>query len=180
MTDRLAEVLKSLRQGRGWTLDRLASASGISRATLSRLENGQVSPTIAALGALAEAFGLSAARLLAMAEDEPGALVAYADQQETVDPRSRFSVRAVSPMSGRLNADVVECHLPSGQGVVDATVTVPGREHHLILLDGALTVHLDGARHDLTAGDCLRFHPTRSAELETTPNRGARFLLARV
>ncbi|SEF86213.1 helix-turn-helix domain-containing protein [Jhaorihella thermophila] len=180
MPHQLARVLKNLRQDRGWTLDRLAAASSLSRATLSRLENGQVSPTVEALSALGHAFGLSASRLLAMAEDDFGPLVPYADQKEAEDPRTGFAVRIVSPMNGGLSADVVECHLPSGRSATDAAVTAPGREHHLVLLDGALTVLLEGGQHDLTAGDCLRFHPSAPAEFETGPNRGARFLVLRV
>jgi transcriptional regulator with XRE-family HTH domain len=36
---RLAERLRALRGERGWSLDELARRSGVSRATLSRLEN---------------------------------------------------------------------------------------------------------------------------------------------
>ncbi|MEG1117678.1 MAG: helix-turn-helix transcriptional regulator, partial [Janthinobacterium sp.] len=39
---RLAARLKQLRVERGWSLDQLAGASQVSRATLSRLENGEV------------------------------------------------------------------------------------------------------------------------------------------
>lgn len=49
---RLARRLAELRTSRGWSLDALAARSGVSRATLSRLENAEVSPTAALLGKL--------------------------------------------------------------------------------------------------------------------------------
>ncbi len=54
---RIAQRLKTLRAERGWSLDELAGRSEISRATLSRLENAEVSPTASALGKLAAAVG---------------------------------------------------------------------------------------------------------------------------
>ena len=42
---RIAQRLKALRLARGWSLDELAGMAGVSRATLSRLENAEVSPT---------------------------------------------------------------------------------------------------------------------------------------
>lgn len=40
---RLAHRLASLRAERGWSLDELAQKSGVSRASLSRIEKGEVS-----------------------------------------------------------------------------------------------------------------------------------------
>ena len=66
---RIAQRLKALRQERGWSLDELAGLAGVSRATLSRLENADVSPTAAVLGKLCAAHGLTMSRLMMMVED---------------------------------------------------------------------------------------------------------------
>jgi transcriptional regulator with XRE-family HTH domain len=52
---RLAERLRALRRARRWSLDELSALSGVSRASLSRIENGDVSPTASVLGRLAAA-----------------------------------------------------------------------------------------------------------------------------
>jgi transcriptional regulator with XRE-family HTH domain len=48
--------LKQLRQRRGITLTGLAASTGISKSTLSRLENGQRRPTLELLLPLAHAY----------------------------------------------------------------------------------------------------------------------------
>ena len=48
----LARRLKALRHEHALSLDELASRSGVSRTTLSRLENAETSPTANALGRL--------------------------------------------------------------------------------------------------------------------------------
>ncbi|HEY9272046.1 helix-turn-helix transcriptional regulator, partial [Achromobacter sp.] len=72
---RIAGRLKALRQERGWSLDELAGRAGLSRATLSRLENAEVSPTASALGKLCGAYGLTMSRLMLMVEDDFAPLV---------------------------------------------------------------------------------------------------------
>ncbi|PLR29041.1 transcriptional regulator, partial [Chimaeribacter californicus] len=53
----LAQRLVQLRTARQWSLDQLAQQTGISRATLSRIERAETSPTAALLGKLAQVFG---------------------------------------------------------------------------------------------------------------------------
>jgi len=177
LTERLAENLKGLRLSRGWSLDHLAEISGVSRATLSRLENAATSPTAEVLGRLCAAYGLAMSRLLMMVEDGFDAHVPLADQPEWEDPETGFTRRSVSPPSQGLAAEVLECHLPPGTTIAYPGAPTPGQEHHLVLLDGALSLTLGLDRHDLTAGDCLRYKLTGPSVFATSPARGARYIL---
>ena len=104
---RLAERLRELRRARRWSLDELSALSGVSRASLSRIENGEVSPTASVLGRLAGAHGSTVSRLLADIEAEAPALVARADQPEWVDPATGFRRRSVSPPSLDFDCEVL-------------------------------------------------------------------------
>lgn len=180
LTARLAHRLRSLRSDRGWSLDDLAGRSGVSRATLSRLENAGVSPTAEVLGKLCAAFSLPMSRLLMMVEDGFAAHVVYAEQTEWEDPATGLTRRQVSPPANALAAEVVEVHLPPDTAIAYDTPPRPGQEHHLVLLDGALSLTVGDHRHDLTAGDCLRYHLTGPSRFRTGPQRGARYLLVLV
>lgn len=180
ITLRLARHLKTLRHDRNWSLDDLAGHSGVSRASLSRLENAEVSPTAEVLGRLCAAFSLPMSRLLMMVEDSFAAYLPFSDQAEWVDPATGFARRSVSPPADGLTAEVIEGHLPPDTTTAHVAPPRPGQEHHLILLDGALSVTLGETRHDLTAGDCLRYHLSGPSRLATGPQRGARYLLVLV
>ena len=82
LNQRLADCLSGLRARRGWTLDQLSQASGVSRAALSRLENAEVSPSADVLDRLAAAHGMSLSRLLALTEDGYPAHVRRDDQAD--------------------------------------------------------------------------------------------------
>ena len=177
---RIAARLSALRQERGWTLEALAERTGISRATLSRLERGETSPTAALLGRLCSAHGRTMSRLLAEAEGEPAERVLAADQRVWVDPETGFRRRSVSPPHQGFAAEMIEGELPAGAVITYDAAPVAGLEHHLWMLAGALDLTVDGATHRLGAGDCLRyrlFGPTRFAASGLAP---ARYLLAMV
>ncbi|MFW5642231.1 MAG: helix-turn-helix domain-containing protein [Roseicyclus sp.] len=173
----LARRLHGLRTGRGWSLDELARRSDVSRATLSRLERVEVSATAAVLGRVAAAFGLTPSRLLQLAEDEGPPLVRRRDQGLWLDPETGFRRRSVSPPAVGLAGEVIEGELPAGVRLAYPAPPRPGLEHHLVLLEGVLTLEVAGAAHRLEPGDCLRFRLTGSNAFVTPADKGARYLL---
>ncbi len=59
----LGERVRSLRRARGWTLEQAAGQAGLARSTLSKIENGQMSPTYEALKKLAGGLAISVPQL---------------------------------------------------------------------------------------------------------------------
>lgn len=178
LDDRIAARLRALRAERQWSLDELARRSGVSRATLSRLEHAEVSATAAVLGRLCAAYGLPMSRLMHLVEAEVAALVRRAAQPVWVDPATGFRRRSVSPPAAGLAAELLEGTLPPGVRLDYERTPRHGLEHHLLLLEGALAVTVDGSRHALQPGDCLRYRLTGASAFETPAEQGARYLLA--
>lgn len=177
---RLARSIAALRREQRWSLDDLSAKCGVSRATLSRLENGETSPTAEVLNQLCSAYGLSVSRLMMMIEDSFPAHVMSNAQPEHEDSKTGHTTRQVSPAAPGLQAIAVEGHLPPDIRVDPDLSNAEGREHHLVLLDGAIKVSVASREYDLTSGDCLRFHLSGPLALRTGPNRGARYLLFQV
>jgi transcriptional regulator with XRE-family HTH domain len=55
--------VRDLRKARGWTLEQAARQAGLARSTLSKIENGQMSPTYDALKKLAVGLEISVPQL---------------------------------------------------------------------------------------------------------------------
>jgi len=60
----LGERIRRLREAMGLSQDELAKRAGIGRVTLSRIENGEQSPRLSTLEALAQALGISIEQLI--------------------------------------------------------------------------------------------------------------------
>lgn len=69
----LAERMRTLRQQRGWTLGQTSKASGVATSTLSKIENGLMSPTYDILLKLADGLELDVAELFSPAQAHMGA-----------------------------------------------------------------------------------------------------------
>ena len=174
---RIAQRIRSLRTERQWPLEELSSRSGVSRATLSRIENGEVSPTAAVLCKICGAFELTLSRLMVLVEEGFAPHLPRDGQLIWQDPETGYARRAVSPPAPGLSGEVIECVLKPGTRIAYDRPPRPGLEHHLVMLDGALTLTVDGIRHRLAAGDCLRYRLHGESLFETPANSGARYYL---
>lgn len=174
---RIAQRLRALRAERNWSLDDLAKRSGVSRATLSRLENAEVSPTASVLGKLCAAYGMTMSRLMHMVEDDFAPLVRRAAQPLWTDASIGFRRRSVSPPAQSLAAELLECELDPGARIAYEVPPRQGLEHHLLLLEGRLQVTLDDVTHDLRPGDCLRYQLSGPSAFATPAKSGARYVL---
>jgi DNA-binding XRE family transcriptional regulator len=61
--------VRELRKSRGWTLEQAATQAGLARSTLSKIENGQMSPTYEALKKLAVGLEISVPQLFTPPRD---------------------------------------------------------------------------------------------------------------
>lgn len=154
---RIARRLAALRAERGWTLEALAGRTGISRATLSRVERGELSPTATMLNQLCAQYGWTASRLMAEAERGPLTVVRGGEQLTWKDPETGYVRRVVSPPHPSLKGEMVEVQLPAGATVAYDVSPLPGLEHHLWMLDGELELEVGGTQVQLAAGDCVRY-----------------------
>lgn len=174
---RIGQRVKALRDERGWTLDTLAARSGVSRATLSRLENAEVSATASVLGRLCTAFGITLSRLMLQVEENIRPKLAHADQPVWRDETAGFVRRSVSPPAQGLSGEVLECTIAKGSRIDYEQPPRPGLEHHLVLIEGSLSVTIEGAAHDLEPGDCLRYRLFGASSFTTPAHAGARYFL---
>jgi transcriptional regulator with XRE-family HTH domain len=199
------ERLRALRRARGWPIGQLASASGVSRAMISKIERGESSPTAVVLGKLSAALELSVSELLEAAPaaqpDGPaaggatgggpaaggapdpageaaprGGLVRRAaDTPQWRDPDTGYLRRQIS--TARFPAAVTEVTLPAG-----AAVPYPAGAYAFIaqlvwVLSGRLTLADGPAVHVLAAGDTFVLGEPRPREFRNETDQECRYLV---
>ena len=153
---RLAHRIRFERDSRGWSLAELAERAGVSKATISKIERAEVSPTAVVLVRLASAFDLTLAGLLLRAENQGGRLCRAAEQPVWRDPETGYLRNQVFSRPDH-PVELVRVELPARQ-----KVTLPASSYaHIRQLvwvqSGSLVITEGGARHELAAGDCLGF-----------------------
>lgn len=174
---RLAQRLALLRLKKGWSLEALAEITGISRASLSRIERGETSPTASLLNRLCIAYGLTMSRLLSEVEDAGAQFLQQAQQQVWHDRQNGYERRSVSPPTASFQGELVEARLQGGAFIDYNAPPVEGMEQHIWLLAGVLVFSLNDRLWRLEAGDCLRFHLTGRSSFHAPETAGAHYLL---
>src|SRR5579872_4510052 len=116
---RLAAQIKREREARNWSLADLAAESGVAKASISKIERGEMSPSAVILLRLATAFDLTLAGLLLRAEGEKPRLSRAADQPVWRDPATGYLRKQVFSRSDH-PMELVQVEMPPGQ-----TVTMP-------------------------------------------------------
>jgi transcriptional regulator with XRE-family HTH domain len=180
LESRIAQRLAALRTERQWSLEALAKRTGISRATLSRVERNELSPTASMLGKLCAAYEWTLSRLMADAEASPANLIRAGAQTQWKDPETGYCRRLLSPPGPGLRGELVEISLPAGAEVTYDDPPVPGLEHHLWMLGGAVHLTIEGTLFRLRPGDCLRYVLRGSSKFECKSRSAARYLIAMV
>ncbi|WP_150525544.1 helix-turn-helix domain-containing protein [Roseibium sediminis] len=174
---KLGRRIADLRQERGLTLDAVAASSGLSRATLSRIERGETSATAASLGQLAKAFSIPMAAFFGGAEPEGNALLSAPLQPVWRDPETGFLRRSLSPAAAGYRGSLIEGEIPAGQTVAYPDTPIAGLEHHLVLVSGQLEVTIGDEIHILSEGDCLRFSLYSGNSYKALGDHPARYYL---
>jgi transcriptional regulator with XRE-family HTH domain len=152
---RVAENLRQRRKGRSMSLDQLAGLSGVSRAALSQIETCKSNPTVGVLWKIAVGLGVPFAELIG----EPKSGVAVLRRSDTQVLRSvdgKFESRPLSPAGGSPFAELYELRL-SARSVHVSEAHAPGTRELLVVLSGALRLHVGEERFDLAAGDSVAF-----------------------
>ena len=153
----MALTLKGLRQERGWSLDKAAEATGVSKAMLGQIEREESSPTIATLWKIASGFQTSFSSFI---ED------VWVDLNEPMYRKGQ--VQNFHPTDEKIRVLLPQCeHLspPHKHGVIE----------HVIVVDGQIEVLVNGAWQLLCGGEGLRFNANQPHGYRNTTSEMVRF-----
>ena len=154
--DRLAQRIRLERDQRGWSLAELAERSGVSKATISKIERAEVSPTAVVLVRLASAFDLTLAGLMLRAEGQGGRVSRAADQPVWRDPETGYVRKQVFSRADN-PVEIIRVEMPARQRVTLPASSYVHIRQALWVLAGSLVITEGDTRHLLAAGDCLGF-----------------------
>jgi transcriptional regulator with XRE-family HTH domain len=157
ITRHLGTRVKSLRTQRGWSLESLADASGVSRSMLSQIEREQANPTLAVTLRIARAFGLSLGELLEI----PGAastVTVIRAEDHTYHYRSDKDcrIRTLSPLNLEKDVEFYEVRLQGG-GALRSSPHFEGTREFLTVQRGRLRVESAGDVEELNQGDSASY-----------------------
>lgn len=175
ISKKISMSLKALRCERGWSLDKAAEKTGVSKAMLGQIEREESSPTIATLWKIASGFQTSFTSFIEDITTDLNQPIHRAGQKWHLHPHDKkIRVTALFPFDSQLNFEmfVIELlpgceHLspPHEQGVIE----------HIIVVEGQIEVLVNGIWELLRKGEGLRFNANQSHGYRNTTSAIVRF-----
>ena len=150
--------LRRLRIRQGYSLERLAKHSGVSRAMLGQIETGKSAPTIGLLWKVATALGVPFASLTAADDARDTVLLRRAKAKLLSSNQGRFTSRALFPFDGERHVEFYELRL-SPLHHEEAEAHAPGTRENIVVAKGVVEIAAGGQRPvTLSEGDAILFH----------------------
>lgn len=156
LTPVLGANLRRLRMRRGLSLERLAKASGVSRAMLGQIELGQSTPTINLVWKVARALSVPFSALISVARRPRAELLSRDRAKLLSSADGAFSSRSLFPYDVGRKVEFYELRL-RGRGKELAEAHAAGTTENLIVASGALDLVVGEDRFVLRAGDAVFF-----------------------
>ncbi|MDA0346884.1 MAG: helix-turn-helix domain-containing protein [Verrucomicrobia bacterium] len=153
----LGARVKQLRSDKNWSLEMLASSSGVSRSMLSQIEREQANPTLAVTLRIAHAFGMDLGELVREPNASSSLRVIRADDR-TFHYRSdkNCKIRTLSPLNLEKDVEFYEVQLKRG-GSLRSQAHFEGTREFLTVEQGQVRVESGDDSDILEKGDSANY-----------------------
>ncbi len=157
ITQHLGDRVRQLRGGRGWSLQMLAGASGVSRSMLSQIEREQANPTLAVTLRIAQAFGMTLGDLVQVPDASSAITVIRADDRAYHYRSDKHcQIRTLSPLNLEKDVEFYEVQLQPG-GALRSAPHYQGTREFLTVETGQVRVESAGDSELLGKGDSVSY-----------------------
>jgi transcriptional regulator with XRE-family HTH domain len=174
---RIAQHIRLERDARNWSMADLAEKSGVAKASISKIERGEMSPSAGILVRLAAAFDLTLAGLLLKAEGQKDRLTRAADQPVWRDPATSYRRRQIFSRPDH-PLEMVQVELPAGEKVSFPAWTYAHARHVVWVQMGELVLIEGGQRNLLRTGDSLGFGSPAEVTYANESTRPCHYVVA--
>jgi len=170
----IGERIRDVRQARNLTLQALADMTGLSVSMLSLVERGKASPSIGSLIVVASALGITMSDLMASEPSSEQELVVRVAQQRAVETAQHVIRKLIREDRTRGVSIAINEYEPD-TGNAETALSHSGFEYGYVL-EGTLTVEIDGTSHILKPGDLISYNSRRAHRIWNFGRRKVRTL----
>ena len=168
-------TLKGLRRDRGWSLDKTALETGVSKAMLGQIEREESSPSIATLWKIASGFHTSFSSFIEDISTDFNSPIYRAGQPQQLHAMDeKIRIMPLFTFDNELNFELFVIELLPGCEHLS-----PPHEHgvieHVIVVDGTMELLVNGIWKSLCKGEGIRFNAHQPHGYRNTTSENASF-----
>ena len=164
--------LNAYRKKRGYSLDRVAEMTGVSKGMLAQMERGETNPSISTLWKIANGLHISSTFLL---EAEPNDLVIVKkkDIVPITEGNDKFSVFPTFAFDFNKKFEMLVVDLDVG-GIHCSEPHENSTEEYIYVSKGEFQLTIQGTSYNLSEGDSIKFLADKAHEYRNNSKELAR------
>lgn len=172
----IARNTRTLRGDRSWSLDQLATRSGVSKGMLVQIEQARTNPSIGTLCRIADAFGVTLAQMVELTD---GANVRVVEPDQVVRLWRAGDDSWGDLLVGTDRNEHVELWRwqLAGGAAHDSEGHLPGTRELIAVMAGVLTLEVDDTSHDVSPGGAVLFEADRRHRYVNSRKRAVEMVL---
>ena len=157
INENLGRRVKKLRAERGWSLEELATASGVSRSMLSEIERENANPTLSVTYRISQAFGLTLHDMIETAQAASSIQIIRAtDRAQIFRSDRQCQIRTLSPLNLEKDVEFYEVTLREG-GTLRSQPHYEGTREFLTVEEGQVRVESGADTDELKKSDSATY-----------------------
>ncbi|MGP7818340.1 helix-turn-helix domain-containing protein [Niallia sp. 01092] len=169
ITNTVGQNLENLRKKRGYSLDKVAELTGVSKGMLAQIEKGKSNPTVSTLWKIAMGLQVSFSYFLA----ETSTTVKKVSIKEMVafeDDSSQYRLFSLFPFHPGKKFEIYTIQLDENASHISEKH--PGEEY-ILVGEGEISLEIGEHMYNLEAGDGLQFTPNQTHVYKNISNKTA-------
>lgn len=172
----IGDNIRQWRLKRGMTLTKTADLAGLNKSTLSKIENGQISPPISTVLRIGDALSVPLADFFLEPADKPGyALTRKGKGSVITRDGSKFGY-SYEALALQMPDKKAEPFLLTIRPTDPPGTFQHGGDEFIYLLSGRMEFTLGDDKMVLSAGDSVYFNPSKPHTARALGKRNVRFL----
>ncbi|MEM7115852.1 MAG: XRE family transcriptional regulator [Chloroflexota bacterium] len=155
-TSNIGSRLRQRRNELGWSLDRAAANTGVSKAMLGQIERGESSPTVGTLWKIVSGFKVSFSSLLEEGQDAARTAMFSADKRNLIADDDGIAAYTLIPFDPLMNFELMVVSLAANSTHV-STPHARGVVEHVIPLTAPVEIWVGGEWVNVAVDQVFRF-----------------------
>ncbi|MGN7233748.1 helix-turn-helix domain-containing protein [Priestia megaterium] len=155
----IAKNLKSFRESKKLSLERVAELTGVSKTMIGQIERGESSPTITTIWKIANGLKISFTSLINNPQPDTK-VISKNDIQVLSEDNGKYQIYPYFPFEDDRRFEIYSAEIEAG-GSQGADPHREGTEEFITVFEGEVTIRVNSNEYTVQSGNAIRFKADR-------------------
>jgi transcriptional regulator with XRE-family HTH domain len=164
----VAKNLRSIREEKKLSLDKVAELTGVSKSMLGQIERGESNPTIATVWKIANGLKVSFTTLINIPQHDT-VIIERNEIEPLIEDSGKYRLYPYFPYEDGRRFEIYSVEIEKG-GYLSAEAHPEGTQEFITVFDGELTIRVNGQEYAAKKGDSIRFKADKPHDYHNSGN----------